>query len=82
MKSEKVRSVNPGRYSFFAVCVLAFFGIFVYKMVDWQILNFEYYKKRANSSNVYFIKTDAVRGEIWIRAERLWLSMIRVTRLL
>lgn len=64
MKSKKIRIVNPLRYSFFAICVLLFFGVFVYKMVDWQILNSSYYKMRANSSNVYFIKTDAVRGEI------------------
>ncbi len=38
--------------------------IFISRLVDWQIINREYYKLRANSSNIYFVKTDSVRGEI------------------
>lgn len=40
------------------------FGMFIFRLVDWQIINSEYYKLRANSSNIYFVNTDPVRGEI------------------
>ncbi len=40
------------------------FGIFVFRLADWQVVNSEYYKLRANSSNIYFVNTDPVRGEI------------------
>ncbi len=40
------------------------FMVFVSRLVDWQIVNAEYYKLRANSSNIYFVTTDPVRGEI------------------
>lgn len=52
------------RYIFFSVSVFIIFGIFIYRMIDWQIINADYYKERANSSSIYFIKTDPVRGEI------------------
>lgn len=40
------------------------FIVFTSRLVDWQIINSEYYKLRANSSNIYFVTTDPVRGEI------------------
>ncbi len=46
------------------VIVFIIFSIFIARLVDWQIVNREYYKIRANSSNIYFVKTDPVRGEI------------------
>ncbi len=44
--------------------IILSFIIFTIRLVDWQIINHEYYRIRANSSNIYFIKTDPVRGEI------------------
>lgn len=38
--------------------------IFVARLVDWQIINHDYYRIRANSSNIYFVTTDPIRGEI------------------
>lgn len=49
------------------VLLLAIFGVFVgyiARLADWQIINHEYYFMRANSSHIYFVKTDPVRGEI------------------
>lgn len=44
--------------------IILIFGVFVFRLSDWQIVNSEYYKLRANSSNIYFVNTDPVRGEI------------------
>ncbi len=44
--------------------VLIVFLIFVIRLFDWQIINYEYYRNRANSSSIYFINTEPVRGEI------------------
>lgn len=44
--------------------VVLIFGVFVFRLADWQVVNSEYYKLRANSSNIYFVNTDPVRGEI------------------
>ena len=44
--------------------IVLIFSIFVFRLSDWQIVNSEYYKFRANSSNIYFVNTDSVRGEI------------------
>ncbi len=38
--------------------------IYVQRLVDWQIINGEYYKEKAISSSSYVVKTDAKRGEI------------------
>lgn len=59
-----MRSLNIKRYVFLLSFILVICVIFISRLVDWQILNFEYYKTRANSSNIYFLKTDPVRGEI------------------
>ena len=59
-----MRSLNIKRYVFLLSFILVICAIFISRLVDWQILNFEYYKTRANSSNIYFLKTDPVRGEI------------------
>lgn len=44
--------------------IFVIFGLFVARLADWQIINYGYYKLRANSSNIYFVMTDPVRGEI------------------
>lgn len=45
--------------------IITVFSCFIARLVDWQVINSEYYKERANSSNIYFVKTDPVRGEIF-----------------
>lgn len=40
------------------------FIIFTIRLIDWQIINTEYYKKRAQNNSAYIIKTEAIRGEI------------------
>ena len=49
---------------FLFLFIVLTFSVFIFRLVDWQIINREYYKLRANSSNVYFVNTDSVRGEI------------------
>ena len=52
------------RYIILWIFFLFTFGTFIYRLVDWQIINTNYYKIRANSSNIYFVNTDPVRGGI------------------
>ncbi|MBR2578974.1 MAG: hypothetical protein IKE41_02410, partial [Clostridia bacterium] len=56
--------INKKRIGVLFALVLVVFGIFVARLADWQIINYNYYKIRANSSNIYFVMTDPVRGEI------------------
>lgn len=60
----KTKLFNQKRYIFLIILLSAVFVAFLYRLVDWQIVNAEYYKIRANSSNTYFVQTDPVRGEI------------------
>ncbi len=64
MNTINTKGVDKRRYVFFLVVILLIFAGFVLRLVDWQVFNSEYYRVRANSSNVYFVKTDPVRGEI------------------
>ncbi|MDR3178808.1 MAG: hypothetical protein LBT82_01965 [Oscillospiraceae bacterium] len=57
-------SVSKVRYYFFLITTLFVFSAFVYRLVDWQILNGEYYRRRANFNNIYSIPIEAARGEI------------------
>ena len=59
-----MRFFNVKRYIFLLAFILVVCAVFISRLVDWQIFNYEYYKTRANSSNIYFLKTDPVRGEI------------------
>ncbi len=65
MSRIKSSIFNNKRYIFFLSLTAAIFVAFIARLVDWQVINGEYYKLRANSSNIYFVKTDAVRGEIF-----------------
>ena len=55
---------NKKRIAVLLAFVLVVFGIFIARLSDWQIINYNYYRIRANSSNIYFVMTDPVRGEI------------------
>lgn len=57
-------SFNFKRYIFFTICILLVFFSFIIRMIKWQIIDYEKYKNLANRSNIYFMKTDPVRGEI------------------
>ncbi|MBR0423653.1 MAG: penicillin-binding protein [Clostridia bacterium] len=59
-----MRSLNIKRYIFLLSFILIVCAVFITRLVDWQIFNAEYYKTRVSSSNVCFLKTDPVRGEI------------------
>lgn len=59
-----MKFINVKRYIFLLSFILIVCGVFIMRLVNWQIFNAEHYKTRANSSNVYFLKTDPVRGEI------------------
>lgn len=66
MKVSKInpKNINMKRYVILLGSAAVVCGVFVTRLVDWQIINTEEYKVRANSSNIYFVKTDPVRGEI------------------
>ena len=44
--------------------LIIFMFVFVQRLVDWQIINGDYYKEKAISSSSYVVNTDAKRGEI------------------
>lgn len=52
------------RYIFCAGLVLVIFSAYIARLVDWQIINGEEYRERANRSSIYRNKTDILRGEI------------------
>ena len=64
MNKIESKVFNKKRYCVLITSIIAVFIVFVSRLVDWQIINSEYYKLRANSSNIYFVTTDPVRGEI------------------
>lgn len=53
------------RYIFCLVLIVAVFSAYIARLVDWQIVNGEKYRERANRSSIYRNKTDALRGEIF-----------------
>lgn len=55
---------NQKRIRIIFAFIFVIFGLFLARLADWQIVNCNYYKIRANSSNIYFVMTDPVRGEI------------------
>lgn len=59
-----VKNHEKARYATVAGFIVIAFIIFGARLVDWQIVNTEIYKQKAESSSAYTIKTDAVRGEI------------------
>ena len=64
MRYSSGKSVDIKRYLFLMIGIGIVFLVFIARLVDWQVINYEYYRVRANSSNTYFVNTDPVRGEI------------------
>lgn len=52
------------RFLFTIILTLVPFVVFTVRLVDWQIINTNYYKSRARNNSAYTIKTEAMRGEI------------------
>lgn len=63
-KIEEKSPLNKKRYFFIIGFISMVFLVYVGRLVDWQIINYDYYKARANNVNTYSITTDSVRGEI------------------
>ncbi len=55
---------EKSRYILCGVLIVSIFSCYVARLVDWQIVNGEAYRERANRSSIYKNKTDALRGEI------------------
>ena len=55
---------GKSRYILCGVLIVSIFSCYVARLVDWQIVNGEAYRERANRSSIYKNKTDALRGEI------------------
>lgn len=47
------------------ICVI--FAVFIARLIDWQIVNYFYYKIKALQNRSYILKTDPIRGEIFDR---------------
>lgn len=63
-KIEEKSQLSKKRYFFIIGFISIIFLVYISRLVDWQIINYEYYKARANNVNTYSITTDGVRGEI------------------
>lgn len=60
----KIKIKGYLRYIFCSLLIIAIFSGYIVRLVDWQIINGEEYRERANRSSIYRNKTDALRGEI------------------
>ena len=65
MINIKKNDIKFSRYKFILSSIIIVFGIYFYRLIDWQIINTEYYSNRASNTNIYTVKTDAFRGEIF-----------------
>lgn len=45
------------------ICIL--FTCFIARLIDWQIINYGYYRVKALQNRSYILKTDPIRGEIF-----------------
>ena len=64
MPELKEEIFNKKRAISLIVGVSAVFVVFAGRLVDWQIINYEHYKKRARESTMFAVKTAAIRGDI------------------
>ncbi|MDR1254359.1 MAG: penicillin-binding protein [Oscillospiraceae bacterium] len=55
---------NKARYIICIMFVNIIFGGFFWRLIDWQIINGEFYRRKASFNHIYTIETKAVRGEI------------------
>ena len=56
--------VNSKRYYGIIGFIITVFTVFLWRLVDWQIIKYDYFKKCAASFRSYILKTSSVRGEI------------------
>lgn len=52
------------RYIFLIIFIILILSFYIFRLVDWQIINGQKYLEMANRSNIFITKTDALRGEI------------------
>lgn len=65
MEGEKnVKNKYLGRYIFCIIFLVLIFIGFTVRLIDWQLINGEKYREKAESSNVYTMKINPARGEI------------------
>lgn len=64
MPELKEELFNKKRCVSLITSVSVVFTVFAARLIDWQIINYEHYKKRARDSTMFAVKTSAVRGEI------------------
>ena len=60
----KMKFKGNARYAFCFLLIVSVFSAYIVRLADWQIVNGELYRERANRSSIYRNKTDALRGEI------------------
>lgn len=61
---NKKHSKIKYRYLTLSAVIVSAFTVFGLRLIDWQIINTDEYKQRANRSNTYTVETEAIRGEI------------------
>lgn len=66
MFKGKLSIKNKGlvRYAFCLIAVAFVLIGYITRLVDWQLINGEEYRERANRNNLSITKTEALRGEI------------------
>ncbi len=60
-----MKKSSKGRYTFLITVLLVVIAVFVYRLVQWQIVQSDYYENIAMTSASYTVATDAIRGEIY-----------------
>lgn len=64
MSEIKNENLNSKRFLVCLIILFLPFFLFTARLVDWQIINADQYRKRAQNNSAYLIKTSAPRGEI------------------
>ena len=64
MSEIKNENLNSKRFLVCLIILVLPFFLFTARLVDWQIINADQYRKRAQNNSAYLIKTSAPRGEI------------------
>ncbi|MDR1467224.1 MAG: hypothetical protein LBI55_02200 [Oscillospiraceae bacterium] len=57
-------NISKPRLLFFIFLISIFFIGFIYRLIDWQIINGEELRIRANFNTIYYVPVKSARGEI------------------
>lgn len=59
------KGISKGRYACIITIILIIITVFVVRLIQWQLVESDYYNDIALTSTTYKVKTEALRGEIF-----------------